>query len=100
MSDNRPAEEHFALLFPGKPIPSWAYETIRYFDYHAYNTGEENVETVRLERVIGTTHPSYGLAANANLREKVQQPRRRSDSGLTECPVCWPPIRHVFNWSG
>lgn len=32
MLDNRPAEEHFALLFPGKPIPGWAYETIRYFD--------------------------------------------------------------------
>lgn len=60
MLDNKPAEEHFALLFPGKPIPGWAYETIRYFDYHAYKIGEERVETVRLDEVVGTTHPSYG----------------------------------------
>ncbi len=60
MLDNKPAEEHFALLFPEKPIPGWVYETIRYFDYHAYKIGEERVETVRLDEVVGTTHPSYG----------------------------------------
>lgn len=60
MLDNKPAEECHARLLPGKPIPDWAYETIRLFDANAYDIKEESIETVPLDRVVGTDHWSYG----------------------------------------
>ncbi len=60
MLDNKPAEDHFALLFPGKPIPAWANEIIQFFDDSIYHIHDGKVETVKLEHVVGTTHPSYG----------------------------------------
>lgn len=60
MLDNNAAEEQYAILFPGKPIPAWAYEKIRLFDDQRYYTRTGTVETVSLSRVVGTTHQSYG----------------------------------------
>lgn len=60
MLDNRDAEEHYNVLFPGKPIPAWAYEKIRLFDDQRYDTKIGVVETVPLRRVVGTAHWSYG----------------------------------------
>ncbi len=62
MLDNRAAEEHFAVLFPGKPIPAWAYETIKLFDDQRYDIRIDVVEikTVPISRVVGTTHCNYG----------------------------------------
>ena len=60
MLDNKEAEEHYAILFPSKTIPGWAYEKIRLFDDQRYNSRIGGVETVLLNRVVGTTHWSYG----------------------------------------
>lgn len=60
MLDNSAAEEHYAVLFPGKPIPAGAYKTIQLFDDQRYYTRIGVVEIVPLSRVVGTTHWSYG----------------------------------------
>ncbi len=60
MLDNSVAEEQYAILFPGKPIPAWAYEKIRLFDDQRYDTRTGVVETVPFSRVVGTTHQRYG----------------------------------------
>lgn len=60
MLDNSEAEEHYAILFPNKTVPAWAYEKIRLFDDQRYSTRIGVVETVPLNRVVGTTHWSYG----------------------------------------
>lgn len=60
MLDNKPAEECFYRLLPGKSIPAWAYEMIQLFDADAYNVVEQRIETVPLGKVVGTGHWSYG----------------------------------------
>lgn len=60
MLDNKPAEECYARLLPGKPIPEWAYEMIQLFDADAYDVREERIENVYLDKVVGTGHWSYG----------------------------------------
>lgn len=60
MLDNSEAEKHYAILFQNKAIPAWAYEKIRLFDAQRYNTRIGAIETVPLNRVIGTSHWSYG----------------------------------------
>lgn len=60
MLDNTPAEEHYARLFPKKPIPAWAYEMIKPFDNYKYETRPDSIKEVPLSKVVGTTHPNYG----------------------------------------